>query len=118
MFQLRPLSALFLFACTLPAHAAEECVARFDAGVARYQEAVGVQKGRETANWQELNGLLCQGRLDLLDMEFALVDDYEHCARNGGKFPEQTARAMQDRSDDLAARKSAWIDTCGPYMKQ
>ncbi|WYX26061.1 hypothetical protein WJ969_10955 [Achromobacter xylosoxidans] len=92
MFPLRPLSALFLFACTLPAHAAEECVARFDAGVARYQEAVGVQKGRETANWQELNGLLCQGRLDLLDMEFALVDDYEQCARNGGKFPEQTAR--------------------------
>lgn len=118
MFPLRPLSALFLFACTLPAHAAEECVARFDAGVARYQEAVGVQKGREAANWQELNGLLCQGRLDLLDMEFALVDDYEQCARNGGKFPEQTARAMQDRSDNLAARKSAWIDTCGPYMKQ
>ncbi len=118
MFPLRPLSALFLFACTLPAHAAEECVARFDAGVARYQEAVGVQKGRETANWQELNGLLCQGRLDLLDMEFALVDDYEQCARHGGKFPEQTARAMQDRSDNLAARKSAWIDTCGPYMKQ
>ncbi|WZB68538.1 hypothetical protein WJ971_15855 [Achromobacter xylosoxidans] len=51
-------------------------------------------------------------------MEFALVDDYEQCARNGGKFPEQTARAMQDRSDNLAARKSAWIDTCGPYMKQ
>lgn len=118
MFQLRPLSALFLFACTLPALAAEECVARFDAGVARYQEAVAVQKGRETANWQELNGLLCQGRLDLLDMEFALVDDYEQCARNGGKFPEQTARAMQARSDNLAARKSAWIDTCGPYMKQ
>lgn len=93
-------------------------MARFDAGVARYQEAVGVQKGRETANWQELNGLLCQGRLDLLDMEFALVDDYEQCARHGGKFPEQTARAMQDRSDNLAARKSAWIDTCGPYMKQ
>ncbi|WYX22085.1 hypothetical protein WJ973_15390 [Achromobacter xylosoxidans] len=89
MFPLRPLSALFLFACTLPAHAAEECVARFDAGVARYQEAVGVQKGRETANWQELNGLLCQGRLDLLDMEFALVDDYEQCARHGGSFPSR-----------------------------
>ncbi|MFY4261567.1 hypothetical protein ACOTCG_28525 [Achromobacter xylosoxidans] len=117
----RPLPTLLLLICAMPlgaAHAAAECVARFDAGVARYQEAVGVQKGRETANWQELNGLLCQGRLDLLDMEFALVDDYEQCARNGGKFPEQTARAMQDRSDDLAARKSAWIDTCGPYMKQ
>ncbi|WP_116520333.1 hypothetical protein [Achromobacter insuavis] len=117
----RPLSALLLLAATLPlgaAHAAEECVARFDASMARYQEAVKVQKGRETANWQELNAPLCQGRLDLLDMEFDLVDDYEQCARDGGKFPEKTVTAMQSQPDNLAARKTAWIDTCGPYMKQ
>jgi len=117
----RPLSALLLLAATLPlgaAHATEECVARFDASMARYQEAVKVQKGRETANWQELNAPLCQGRLDLLDMEFELVDDYEQCARDGGKFPEKTVIAMQSQPDNLAARKTAWIDTCGPYMKQ
>lgn len=51
-------------------------------------------------------------------MEFELVDDYEQCARDGGKFPEKTVAAMQSQPDNLAARKTAWIDTCGPYMKQ
>lgn len=117
----RPLPTLLLLICALPlgaAHAAAECVARFDASVARYQDAVAVQKGRETANWQELNAPLCQGRLDLLDMEFELVDDYEQCVRDGGEFPDKTVRAMQDRSDNLASLKTAWITTCGPYMKE
>lgn len=121
MFLPRPLPALLLLACALPlgaAHAAKECVARFDASAARYQEEVKVQKGRETANWQELNAPLCQGRLDLLDMEFELVDDYEQCVRDGGEFPEKTVRAMKDRPDNLAALKTAWINTCGPYMKE
>ncbi|AMG46069.1 hypothetical protein [Achromobacter ruhlandii] len=121
MFLSRTLPALLLLTCALPlgaAHAGAECVARFDASAARYQDAVAVQKGRETANWQELNAPLCQGRLDLLDMEFELVDDYEQCVRDGGEFPEKTVRAMKDRPDNLAALKTAWINTCGPYMKE
>ncbi|MCF7769606.1 hypothetical protein [Achromobacter pulmonis] len=116
----RPLPALLLLTCALPlgaAQAAAECVARFDASAARYQDAVAVQKGRETANWQELNAPLCQGRLDLLDMAFEQVDDYEQCVRDGGEFPADTVRAMTGQSDNLAALKTAWINTCGPYMK-
>lgn len=112
--------AALLLAMTLPlsAQASEQCVAQFDASVTRYHEAVTVQTKREVTNLHQLNALLCQGRLDLLDMEFALVDDYEQCARNGGEFSEKTVQAMTTLPDNLAAKKTAWIDTCGPYMKQ
>lgn len=116
----RPFYAALLLAMMLPlsAQAGEECVAQFDASVTRYNEAVTVQTKREVTNLHQLNSLLCQGRLDLLDMEFALVDDYEQCVRNGGEFPEKTVQAMTTLPDNLASKKTAWIDTCGPYMKQ
>ena len=94
-----------------------QCVAQFDASVTRYNEAVTVQTKREVTNLHQLNSLLCQGRLDLLDMEFALVDDYEQCARNGGAFPDKTVQRMTTLPDNLAAKKTAWIDTCGPYIR-
>ncbi len=116
----RPFRAALLLAAALPlpAQADQECVAQYDASVSRYHEAVTVQTKREVTNLHQLNALLCQGRLDLLDMEFALVDDYEQCARNGGEFPEKTVQAMTTLPDNLASKKTAWIDTCGPYMKQ
>ncbi|RBL83640.1 hypothetical protein DDE05_29215 [Streptomyces cavourensis] len=116
----RPLSAALLLAAALPvsAQADEQCVAQFDASVARYKEAVTVQTKREVTNLHQLNSLLCQGRLDLLDMEFALVDDYEQCTRDGGQFPDRTVQSMTTLPDNLAAKKTTWIDTCGPYMKQ
>ncbi|MBB1626731.1 hypothetical protein [Achromobacter sp. UMC71] len=116
----RPVYAALLLAVTLPlsAQADEDCVAQFDASVTRYNEAVTVQTKREVTNLHQLNFLLCQGRLDLLDMEFALVDDYEQCTRNGGKFPDKTVQTMTTLPDNLASKKTAWIDTCGPYMKQ
>lgn len=116
----RVLHAALLLAVALPfsARADEECVAQLDASVTRYNEAVTVQTKREVTNLHQLNSLLCQGRLDLLDMEFALVDDYEQCTRNGGKFPDKTVQTMTALPDNLAAKKTAWIDTCGPYMKQ
>ncbi|KAJ8137108.1 hypothetical protein OY671_009679, partial [Metschnikowia pulcherrima] len=123
MIPTRPSSASLSLACASPsgaAHAAEECVARFDASVARYQEAVKVQKGRETANWQESNAPSCQGRSDSSDMEFASVDDYEQCARDGGKFPEKTVSAMQSQPDDSAARteqQGASIDKASESMR-
>ncbi|WP_246289214.1 hypothetical protein [Achromobacter deleyi] len=112
--------AALLFTVALPASAQTDaqCVAQFDASVTRYNEAVTVQTKREVTNLHQLNSLLCQGRLDLLDMEFALVDDYEQCARNGGAFPDKTVQRMTTLPDNLAAKKTAWIDTCGPYMKQ
>lgn len=115
-----PLLAVLLFAVALPVSAQTDaqCVAQFDASVTRYNEAVTVQTKREVTNLHQLNSLLCQGRLDLLDMEFALVDDYEQCARNGGAFPDKTVQRMTTLPDNLAAKKTAWIDTCGPYMKQ
>ena len=64
-----------------------------------------------------MNRELCQGRLDLLDARYALVDDFEACRRKGVEFPAKMARALSDASEELADKKAAWIRTCGLQMK-
>ncbi|MGB3433218.1 hypothetical protein [Achromobacter sp.] len=114
----RTLAVLLL--CTASASApavAEDCIAQIDAEQARIDRAQDVQRTREASNDLQLNRELCQGRLDLLDARYALVDDFEACRRKGVEFPAKMARALSDASDELADKKAAWIRTCGLQMK-
>ncbi|WP_334161677.1 hypothetical protein [Achromobacter insolitus] len=110
------LAVLLLCAASAPA-VAQDCVAQVQAKQARIDRAQDVQRTREASNDLQLNRELCQGRLDLLDARYALVDDFEACRRKGVEFPAKMARALSDASEELADKKAAWIRTCGPQMK-
>jgi len=115
----RPLAAFLIIAACAGAsvHAADDCVARIDAGLASVDRAQDVQRTREASNDLQLNRDLCQGRLDLLDARFALSDDFEACRRQGAAFSDQVIKTLTRASDNLADMKAAWIRTCGPQMK-
>lgn len=109
---------LIVAACaSAPAIAADDCIARVDAELARIDHAQDIQRTREAANNLELNRELCQGRLDLLDARFALSDDFEACRRKGVQFPDQVTRTLTGASDDLTDMKVSWIRVCGLQMK-
>ena len=112
----RSLAVLLLCAASAPA-VAQDCVAQVQAEQARIDRAQDVQRTREASNDLQLNRELCQGRLDLLDARYALVDDFEACRRKGVEFPAKMARALSDASEELADKKAAWIRTCGLHMK-
>ncbi|SIT29126.1 hypothetical protein [Achromobacter sp. MFA1 R4] len=109
---------LIVAACaSAPAIAADDCIARVDAELARIDQAQDIQRTREAANNLELNRELCQGRLDLLDARFALSDDFEACRRKGVQFSGQVTRTLTGASDDLTDMKASWIRVCGLQMK-
>jgi hypothetical protein len=112
----RSLAVLLLCAASAPA-VAQDCVAQVQAEQARIDRAQDVQRTREASNDLQLNRELCQGRLDLLDARYALVDDVEACRRTGVEFPAKMARALRAASAELADKKAAWIRTCGLQMK-
>ncbi|TRM50261.1 hypothetical protein YH64_024965 [Achromobacter sp. LC458] len=115
----RPLAVfLILTACAAgSAHADDACVSRVDEQLRSIKRAQDVQRTREAANNLQLNRELCQGRLDLLDARYALVDDFEACRRNGTTFSESVVRDLTRASDELADAKAAWVRTCGRQMK-
>jgi len=115
----RPLAALLIITAFAgaSAQAADDCVARIDAGLASVKRAQDVQRTREASNDLQLNRDLCQGRLDLLDARFAVSDDFEACRRQGVAFSDQVVKTLTRASDDLTDLKAAWIRTCGPQMK-
>ena len=112
----RLLSVALLLAAFSSSAAAEDCVAAFDSAQSDYRRAQSAQDALEAARGK-LDGTLCQGRLDLLDLRFELADRYEVCARDGGTFPAYTAGAMDREAGMLASQKSDWIKVCGPLMK-
>ncbi|AUT47491.1 hypothetical protein [Achromobacter sp. AONIH1] len=113
----RLLSAALLLAAFSSSAAAEDCVAAFDSAQSDYRRAQSAQDALEATRGGKLDGTLCQGRLDLLDLRFELADRYEVCARDGGTFPADTAGAMDREAGMLASQKSDWIKVCGPLMK-
>ncbi|MGS1108603.1 hypothetical protein ACVCNH_20265 [Achromobacter anxifer] len=114
----RTLATLLLCAAGASAPAAaDDCVAQIQAEQARIDRAQDVQRTREASNDLQLNRELCQGRLDLLDARYAMVDDFEACRRKGVEFPAKMTRALSDASEELADKKAAWIRTCGLHMK-
>jgi hypothetical protein len=115
----RPLAALLIIAAFAgaSAQAADDCVARIDAGLTSIKRAQDIQRTREASNDLQLNRDLCQGRLDLLDARFALSDDFEACRRQGAAFSDPVVKTLTRASDDLTDLKAAWIRTCGPQMK-
>ena len=82
----RLLSVALLLAAFSSSAAAEDCVAAFDSAQSDYRRAQSAQDALG-ARGGKLDGTLCQGRLDLLDLRFELADRYEVCARDGGTFP-------------------------------
>lgn len=116
----RLLAALLISAAgaSASAQAADgDCVAEVQTKRENIDRAQDAQRTREMANDLQLNRDLCQGRLDLLDARFSLVDDFEACRRKGVEFPARMARTLSDASDRLTDEKAAWIRTCGPQMK-
>lgn len=118
-FSRRPVAALLILsACVIaPAHAADDCAARIDAGLASIKRADNAQRTREAANDLQLNRELCQGRLDVLDARFALSDDFEACRRDGAALPQSVVNTLTQASNALPDLKAAWIRTCARQMQ-